>query len=281
MTPESVLRLDDGRQLGYVRWNRHGSHPLLLCHGTPGSRLFRPPDLSSLAAHDIDLVTVDRPGYGRSTPQRYRTLLDWPRDVIALTRHLGWTRFAVAGISGGGPHALACGYALPDRVAVVSLISSVAPFWPGALEGMLATTRRGFQLARWAPWLLTLVTRRARSHREQFLDKLRRELPDCDRRILARPEVARVLAENYGDALSTEEMAREMVLLRRQWGFALSDIRVPVGLWHGELDRNVPVAHGRRMAAAIANCRAHFIADAGHYVFFDELEFILASIAAI
>jgi pimeloyl-ACP methyl ester carboxylesterase len=145
---------------------------------------------------------------------------------------------------------------------------------------MLATTRRGFQLARWAPGLLTLVARRAISRREQFLGKLRRELPECDRRILARPEVAQVQAENYGDALSTDEMAREMVLLRRQRGFAVSDIRVPVELWHGELDRNVPVAHGRRMAAAIANCRTHFFADAGHYVFFDELDFILAPIAA-
>jgi pimeloyl-ACP methyl ester carboxylesterase len=210
-----------------------------------------------------------------------RPLLDWPGAVVALARHLGWKRFAVAGISGGGPHAFASGYGLPDRVAVVTLRSSVAPFWPGALEGMLATTRRGFQLARWAPGLLTLVARRAISRREQFLGKLRRELPECDRRILARPEVARVLAENYGDALSTDEMAREMVLLRRQRGFAVSDIRVPVELWHGELDRNVPVAHDRRMAAAIANCRTHFIADAGHYVFFDELEFVLAPIAAI
>lgn len=280
-TPESVLRLDDGRQLAYVRWNRRGSRPLLFCHGTPGSRLFRPPDLSLLAVQDIDLVTVDRPGFGRSTPQRHRTLRDWPRDVLALTRHVGWKRFAVAGISGGGPHALACGYGLPDRVAVVAVISGVAPFWPGALEGMLATTRRGFQLARWAPWLLTLMARWAISSREQFLGKLRRELPECDRRIVARPEVARVLTENYAEALLTDEMAHEMVLLRRQWGFALSDIRVPIELWHGELDRNVPVAHGHRMAATIGDCRAHFRADAGHYLVFDEWEVILASVAAI
>jgi pimeloyl-ACP methyl ester carboxylesterase len=45
-----------------------------------------------------------------------------------------------------------------------------------------------------------------------------------------------------------------------------------------ELDRNVPVTHGRRMAAAIADCRTHFISDSGHYLVFDEWGVILASI---
>ena len=281
---ENLLRLDDGRHLSFIRWNELGHRPLLFCHGTPGSRLFRPADLTLLAAHDIDLITVDRPGYGRSTPQRDRAILDWPRDVLELSQRLGWTRFAVAGISGGGPHALACGFALPDRIAAMVIISSVAPFWSGALDRMLPTTRLGFQLARWSPWLLSLVARCTVTSRKQFLAKLRRELPDCDCKILARPEVAEIAAQNYAEALSSHAMAlamvHEMVLLCQDWGFALSDIRVPALLWHGELDRNVPVGHGYRIAQALFDCFATFLPDAGHYLVFDQWEAILRRIAA-
>lgn len=45
-----------------------------------------------------------------------------------------------------------------------------------------------------------------------------------------------------------------MILLRRAWGLDLSEVRVPIELWHGERDRNVPVAHAHRMAAALPDC---------------------------
>lgn len=279
---EAILRLGIGRELCYVRWNACGDHRVLFCHGTPGSRLFRPPNLDLLSALDIDLVTVDRPGYGRSTPQPGRKLLDWAGDAAALADTLGWNRFAVAGISGGGPHALACGFALRERVTCVGAISSVAPYWPGALDGMLATTRIGFLLARWAPALLPLVSRAAVSQREQFLARLQRHLPACDSAVLARPEVAEVAAENAAQALSTHDaalaMGHEMVLMQRDWGFALSEVGAPAVLWHGELDRNVPVAHGRRIAATLPDCRATFIPNAGHYLVFDHWDAILASL---
>lgn len=275
----STLRLDDGRQLAYARSREPGSRRVLFCHGTPGSRLFRPPDPMLPASLDIDLVTVDRPGYGRSTRQPHRSLLDWPADVGAVADHLGWDRFAVIGVSGGGPHALACALRLPERVTAVGLVSSVAPFWPGALRGMLATTRRGFQLARLAPWLLILAARRMARNPEGFLSRVRRELPDPDRQILARPDVAAVVAENAREALVSDGVANEMVLLRRDWGFTPAEIAVPVVLWHGEADRNVPVAHGYRLAAALPDCRPTFVPEAGHYLIFDRWPHVLSSTA--
>lgn len=169
---------------------------MLFCHGSPGSRLFRPAEPTLLSEIDVHLVTVDRLGYGQSTAQPGRTPLDRPRDVAALADELGWQHLAVAGISGGGPHALACGRTMPERVTAVGVISGVAPFWPGAVRGMLATTRQGFWLARWAPWLLVLVAGRLKSNRDHFLAKLRHELPDCDRQIVDRADVQAVLADN-------------------------------------------------------------------------------------
>lgn len=277
---QEVIAVDGNRRLAYTRTGTAGGRPVLICHGTPGSRLFRPPDPALAGALGIDLVTVDRPGYGRSTRLPGRTLLDWPGDVAVLARQLSWDRFAVVGISGGGPHALACGARLPGHVAAVGLVSSVAPFWPAALDGMLATTRRGFILARWAPWLLALAARRAARDPRRFQATLRRQLPECDRRVLERPDVALVAAENATEALPGGEMAREMVLLRGPWGFTPGEVRVPVLLWHGDQDRNVPIAHGRRLAGMLPDCRARFLPGDGHYLVFDHWSEIISDTAA-
>ena len=53
-------------------------------------------------------------------------------------------------------------------------------------------------------------------------------------------------------------------LMARPWGFDLAAIKVPVLLWHGERDRNVPAAHGRYLAGAISTCRATFYPDEAH-----------------
>lgn len=277
---EGTLRRADGRQIAYTRSGEPDACPVLFCHGTPGARLFRPPDPGLPAQLGVELVTADRPGYGRSTRQPGRTLLDWAGDVAALADELSWSRFSVAAVSGGGPHALACAVALPERVAAVGVVSSVAPFWPGALEGMLPTTRRGFQFARWAPWLLVFEARRLSRHPDRFLAQVRGQLPDCDRRVVDRPEVAQVMAEDAAEAMAGDEVAREMVLLRREWGFAPGDVTVPVLLWHGESDRNLPVAHGRRLADALPDCRPTFVPGAGHYLIFDHWLAVLSGIAA-
>jgi len=52
--------------------------------------------------------------------------------------------------------------------------------------------------------------------------------------------------------------------MARQWGFDLAAIKVPVLLWQGERDRNVPAAHGRYLAGAISTCRATFYPDEAH-----------------
>ena len=50
----------------------------------------------------------------------------------------------------------------------------------------------------------------------------------------------------------------------RDWGFRVADIRAPVVVRHGRLDRLVNIAHGRWLAAAIPGARGVFLDDAGH-----------------
>jgi pimeloyl-ACP methyl ester carboxylesterase len=79
---EQTIRLRDGRLLAYAEFGDPSGIPLLFCHGWGDSRLTRHPDDARTAALGIRLITVDRPGFGRSDFQPRRTLLDWPADIV-------------------------------------------------------------------------------------------------------------------------------------------------------------------------------------------------------
>ena len=63
--PETrTLERPDGRVVVYASWGDPAGRPLLLLHGTPGSRLSRSPDAELYARLHAHVVTFDRPGYG-------------------------------------------------------------------------------------------------------------------------------------------------------------------------------------------------------------------------
>ena len=90
--------------------------PLLFLHGTPGSRL------KFAIGHDagrelgLALIAPDRWGYGLSDVPGTPSLPAFAADMAALMDHLGHRRFAVGGISGGGPYAAAVAACLAPRV---------------------------------------------------------------------------------------------------------------------------------------------------------------------
>jgi pimeloyl-ACP methyl ester carboxylesterase len=97
---DQTLQLPDGRTLGFAEYGRPEGHVLVYCYGYPGSRL----DAAALSAHaaeaHVRVLSLDRPGFGRSSSHEGRSLLDWPHDLVAVTEHLGIERFAVLGASG-------------------------------------------------------------------------------------------------------------------------------------------------------------------------------------
>lgn len=277
----ATIRLRDGRQLGYAEWGDRAGWPVFYFHGMPGSRLERCPDLSLLDRLGIRLVTVDRPGYGLSTFLPGRRFLDWPADVAQLADALGVQRFTAVGVSGGGPHAAACAYLLPDRLRDVVIVSSPCPVssW-GSTAGMGLLQRLALVLARLSPVLLRpliwLVSNPARDPMAFTMAGYDRLAP-ADRRVLARPEVRAMFVEDFRESArqGVRGYAHDISLLARPWGFRPEDIAVPASLWHGVDDTIVPVTMGGRLAEAIPRCRAHFLPDAGHFLALDHLEDIL------
>lgn len=287
-TLDHTLRLRDGRSLGYRELGDPAAPPVLAFHGSPGSRLDSGlVDPASLGALRARLIFPDRPGLGLSDYQPGRTLRHWPADVRELADALGLERFAVTGVSGGGPYAAVCAHDLADRVTAVALVSAVAPLdAPGVTRGM-GIGRHFFRLARWAPWLVERLMapmgRQLQADPERAMLQVKGSFSPPDQAVMqARPELqdafARTLREVYRQG--ARGMVHDMAICARPWGFRLEAIRVPVDVWQGEADTNVPPAMARYFARLIPNARAHFFPGEGHFMIVSHAAEIFTTLLA-
>ncbi|MCA9771191.1 MAG: alpha/beta hydrolase [Myxococcales bacterium] len=278
--------LPDGRRIGYALYGDPAGTPLLFFHGTPGSRLLARFLDKPARARGIRVVAPDRPGYGLSTRHPGATLLDGPIDVEALADALGIQRFALLGVSGGGPHALALAWKRPKRVTRLGLASSVGPVAEGAVwEGLSDGYRLNYRVHREASWLVRLFATGAdaalRTLPDGILERLLASGPRADRALWARADLREILLEDMTEGLEQgpEATARELATLAQPWGFDPAEITVPTVLWHGERDFNVPTLHGRFLAERIPKCRSTFVPDVGHLWFLAHPEALLDALA--
>jgi pimeloyl-ACP methyl ester carboxylesterase len=279
-----VIELPGGRHLGYAEHGDPAAIPVICFHGTPGSRLQIEPPPGLPLPSGFRLIAPDRPGYGYSTFYRARRLTDWPADVAALADHLGLGRFAVMGVSGGGPHVLACAHALADRLIGVGCVSGVAPLGdPQTSEGMMPLNRMITTLSRRAPWLLSMLFNAQMSalkrNPRRLVDTMMRQMPEPDRLLMnegLRALFIKDIAMN--SATAGRAAAQDFELFSGDWGFRLEDIRLPVHLWQGSLDRNVPAQHAELLAARIPNATLHRCEGEGHLLFLPRLGEILRTI---
>lgn len=264
-------RLPDGRRLAYCEYGDTAGRPLFFFHGFPGSRTSG--ELFDAPAREraIRVIAPDRPGMGRSTFQPGRTMLDWPNDVTAIADGLGLGTFAVAGLSGGGPYAAVCAWKLPERVIAAGIVSGVGPMdHEGASEGMSRQNQFLFGAAKRVPAVggaaMGMMGFFARRFSGKLPEGMKRAMPPADRAILDDPEVVRLLGEDAKAAFErgSKGARHELGVYTRPWGFPLTEIHVPVVLWQGTDDRNVPLTMGRFQAGQIPGCDARFIEGAGH-----------------
>jgi pimeloyl-ACP methyl ester carboxylesterase len=253
----ATVELRDGRALGYEEWGQADGYPVLGFGGTPNS------GLEGLGAEHADaagvrMVVVDRPGYGRSDFQPDRKLLDWPGDVAELAGALAIDRFAVFGMSGGGPHAAACAYELRDRVSALGLVSSPGPVWDRPeLRFSLPVHRQP---------LVELASRDPAAVAQALLE-------DCRRRLAGEGgsgDGARPSAEGYAQDL--------FILFVSPWGFAPEQISVPTFIWHGDRDPAVPVAVGEFFHRTIPGSSLRVLPGEGHLLVAAHAEEILAAL---
>ncbi len=269
----TIVNLPDGRDLDLEVSGPEDGIPLVFHHGTPGSvRQFR---AIQRAAHDrgLRLVTFSRPGYGASTRQPGRRVVDAVADVAAVLTHLGAPRCLVAGWSGGGPHALATGSRLPEQVAGILCIAGVAPYDAEGLnflEGMGQQNIDEFGLALQGeeairPSNEAEAVGLRNTDAAGLIEGMATLLPDVDRAVLT-AEFGEDMVANFAEGLRTgvDGWVDDDLSFVAPWGFSLAEIDVPTFVWQGSEDLMVPFAHGQWLAAHVPGATARLQQAEGH-----------------
>jgi pimeloyl-ACP methyl ester carboxylesterase len=290
MNPPNLLnqqfKLRDGRTLGYAEHGNLNGRPVFFFHGLPGSRLFFHPDTSIPTALGVRLITIDRPGIGLSDYQEGRKLLDWPDDVVELADALGLDRFAVAGVSAGGPYAAVCAYKIAPRLTAAAMINSPAEAdSPGMKDNLRWKMRLNFMVAKHAPdklmkpsvWVLKQGMERLP---EQFADYVISVSPEPDQRLLSQPDLKQNFIESCAETYRNGVQAHitDAKVIAKPWGFRLEDIPMEVQVWQGLEDIHIPPGVGNYIMQCLPHCRPHFLPDTAHFANYSHWREILTAL---
>jgi len=259
--------------------------PVFLMHGTPGSRSGIKPRGIVLYRLGVQLICYDRPGYGGSDRREGRKVVHAAADVEAIADKLGIDRFAVAGRSGGGPHALAAAAMLPDRVTGALVQCSIAPPDADGLDwfaGMTESNVDEYRTADTDPDALmaSLIRRADRMRRDPaehmvFPDE---EITFADRRVIGDIAMRRQITDSYevGMRSGVAGWFDDVQAFRRDWGFDPKVISsVSVQLWHGAKDRFAPISHTYWLADRIPGAEVKVQEGAGHFAAVEILPKVL------
>jgi pimeloyl-ACP methyl ester carboxylesterase len=282
----SRVRLSDGRNLAYVAVGPADGELVLYLHGAIGSPQAATPELAGLAGElGLRYVMVSRPGFGGSDALRGRTLTGFAADLGELADGLGHRRFAVVGVSAGGPYALACAHELPERVPVTAVVSCMTQ--GGCATGELPVAARlGLRALRARPGACIrtgdVALALARRHPRLVTRVIRASAPAADRDAVdaagaSERAAARFLAAAAG---GVGAMVDDYLVCHGPWGFAPQDVRGLVQLWHGMQDPLVPVDEALGLAAALPHVQAALDPDEGHFFYRRRLREILGRVAA-
>ena len=263
-----VVTLHDGRSLAYAEWGDSAGRPVVLFHGTPGSRLLCP-DEDATASAGVRLVTIDRPGYGRSDPHPNHSLLTWADDYAELHDLLGLPPCPIVGWSGGGPYALACAVRAPALVSSVGLAASSAPAEVMDEEGWADERRLADLLRLDRAAGVDALTQRYQGYADDPASIFASwdDPNDPDVRLLTLPDVNEAMVEMVREGArqgSTGAVADDIALLE-PWGFSAAEVRQDVGVWLGS-ENSVCRSDADYFAATISRAMLVIYPGEGHLV---------------
>lgn len=278
------ISLSDGRRLVFSVAGPADGIPVVYFHGAIGTALETSVDLESIAFElGIRHISVCRPGIGGSDPVRGRDLLGFADDVRELADALAIERFAIIGVSAGGPYALAVAHQLRDRVTAAAICSSLSPLVPPHRSaGMRRRVRLPLALVAHAPGFCGALGEVAvpiiRRHPRLLSRVIAFNAAPEERHLLATSAERNAASTSFLTAarFGVRGMIDDYLAYARPWGFDPREITADVQLWHGARDPLVPLEHALQLAATLPRTRLFVAPDEGHHFFRRQLRRILA-----
>ena len=267
------LTLADGRIAEVALGGDPVGRALVLHHGTPGDATTFDDWHAPCRARGLRLICASRPGYAGSTRFAGRAVAQVPDDTAAILSALGHDEFVTIGWSGGGPHALACAARLPGRCMAAATLAGVGPYRVDDLDFLAGMGQENIDEFGAALKGEAVLRRWLLDNAESLRSVTGPELADAFGDLVAPVDKA-VLVGGYADKLAAvfrralangyDGWVDDDLAFVKDWGFGLDDIRVPVMVWQGELDRMVPFAHGRWLLRHVPRAEGRMVDGHGH-----------------
>ena len=277
---EFDVALPDGRTLHGYDAGELAGEVVIVHHGTPCSGVLAASWAQDAADRGIRLVGFSRPGYAPSDRHPGRSVADVAADTAAVADAVGADRFRCWGISGGGPHALACAALLPDRVVAAACLAGPAPYDAAGLDWMGgmgesnvaefgAAVAGGDQLAAFLSaerdGMLATTPDTLAAAMSTLLPPADLAVFDGESAEFLHAWLTTGLRDGYHGWYDDD------LAFVRDWGFALADITVPVLVVHGEQDLMVPFAHGRWLTDQLPGAESMLSANDGHLTLLSDI----------
>lgn len=282
---ENFITLKNGKKLAYAEYGDPTGKPLIYLHGCPGSRfeINNPKVIATAERLQARVILPERPGFGLSDPQVY-TLASIPELVAELADQLGFDRFALAGNSSGSKYAAACAWKIPERLSAAVMICAIAPLDLPGIEGVLSEQDREFyaQALNAPAELEKNLEKLAAGARENPASVMTQfaALSEEDQTAMRDPDLRAAFGMTVAEAFrqGTQAVAFDWKLEASPWGFALSEIKMPLHIWHGATDRIISPDQARLIAREVPDARLRVFEDAGHMVYVDKFEELLREV---
>lgn len=269
---DRTLNAPDGRTLGYADYGDPSGDVLIYHHGGLSCALDIAFANDWCRNNGIRILAPDRPGIRESSPRPGYGLEQSAEDTAALADQLEVERFALAGWSGGGPHAVAGATFLADRVTATATVGSPAP--RGESDPGLSVDRFLSPATRYAPGLtrlmISLAARTPGSIREA---QTRRSVQsEADRRVIDSLPAGTIASWMDGaTGQGPRGVFDDYLATAADWSETARSTPGPVHIFHGTQDHVVPPSQAERLATLIPGGELLLTEGAGHFMLHEHL----------
>lgn len=267
-----LLELRDGRSAQVWSGGDPTGRLVLVLPGCPDSRLVAMSGAVAASRAGVRLVSVNRPGYGASTPHE-STQSSVADDLVEVACGLGHGEFGVIGMSIGGTYAVVAAARHPERVRSLALVETQFRTEPGTVPDKL-----GRYAAEFLAWRARLAVDDPND--ETLGARWAALLDGGDSAGLAYPTLADHAAAAREALSDPSGYLRDAALAFSPWDHTPEAVGCPTVLHYGtRQDDGTPVAEGRVLADRIAGAALE-LRDLSHLaVLLEQWDDLIAFVA--
>jgi pimeloyl-ACP methyl ester carboxylesterase len=263
---------EKNEKLRILEWGQKEQPAILMVHGFPGCAEHAGLLTTSHLQDKFRLISFDRPGYGTSDFQKKLTPLKLAAQLQNLIDSLQIDRVSLLSVSGGAPFSMALAFLLKDRVQKITSVAGIAPLTLQNFRYMNSQQKKVWMLRNLIPtpvlrYSMNQIWKSGLDRMDQFLFSNLENITRADRDVFQHPIIGKALAESVKISLAQGPagILHDLKTYSRPWGFAISEIKCPITLWHGSDDDVVHFKFTEEMNKRLPQAKLKLMPGEGHY----------------